>query len=120
MLRIAALVAATGMLASCADDVQKEYADRLVDRFDVPGCDGARMVRAGRNPDESKPGSKSVYVVEEHCLEEMRSALALIGFDKTGDRAYRYSGDRGWYELVELTVADDQQQAGIIWETVEP
>ncbi len=120
IIRVASIFALTGALASCADDPGKLYVDQLIDRFDVPECGGATMVRAGRNPDETKPGSNNVYAVNDHCIADMKHAFDVIGFEQIGTDRYRYISDQGWLELVQLSHANDQQKAGIIWETIEP
>lgn len=126
-MRLPSAFALAAMLAACSegpsamhDEFGLSLIDDLVQRFDVPACTGAQLGKAGLNPDERKPGRKTVYLVDDECIANMQQAFRIIGFAQNEGMTYRYTSEQGWYELVQLTRTDDGQTPVIIWETINP
>ena len=121
MRLLSAVICAT-LLASCGGGSRstQRWVDNLVQRFNVPDCADATLLRGGRNPDVSKPGARWTYAAGDDCIVQMKAAFAIIGFERVGASTYRYVSQSGWYELVELAPADGARQATIIWETINP
>ena len=116
----ATLVACGEAAPPVQDDFVRSLVVDLVQRFDVPTCADAQLIRAGRNPDERKPGGQSVYLADEACIADMKRSLPLIGFEQSDDATYRYTSEQGWAELVQLTRTGDGQAPVIIWERIDP
>lgn len=119
-LALALALALAATLTACGKAPGDRFVEQLVERFDAPDCASATMVKAGRNPDKTEPGARTVFAVDDACLDALERSFDVIGFAQIEEDTFRYTSDRGWYELVQLTRADDRQQAGIVWETIEP
>jgi hypothetical protein len=121
-MRILLAVICATLLVSCGEGPRspQRWVDNLVQRFNVPDCADATLLRGGRNPDVSKPGAMWIYAAGDDCIADMKAAFAIIGFERVGASTYRYASQNGWYELVELAPSDDTRRATIIWETIDP
>ncbi len=114
------LIVAWALLATaCSDSSDVPYVEQLVDRFDVPACDGVSFVKAGKEASVENGPVSRVYSADGPCIENLKDAFAIIGFEEIEPSVYKYQSEQGYHDVVKLERSDAHKEMVIKWETYE-